>query len=404
MWRGRDLSWVWVHALVAPVVSLVAVAGLSLAGCGFGGSDTAEPAGSWRQAPAAPLSPREQAFGIWTGREALVVGGSDAPPCPPGAACGRLDTAPLRDGAAFNPRTRSWRRITDAPVGFDFAEGAVVGGTVFVATPGSEARPGAPSAMLAYRVDRDRWRRLPSPPDPKRNHTLLAAGDRLVVYDRGGGRREPPGYVLRRGGRSWRALPPDPLPNTHPQSMAWTGRELVLVGSAHVGRKAAEPPLARAAALRVGAGRWRRLPDSETILYGYHWVRVGPRLINPALGDGGGEYRWGRPHGGILDPARGLWSDLPNPPAAGPSEFGVGVLTRTRGHYFSAHGWVLDTSRDRWSRIPRLGPNRTHIGGRTVTSAGRQLIVFGGARFDRTAPGGRLLDTTWIWSPPAPGE
>jgi hypothetical protein len=397
----RDVSGVSVHGRFAAVVLLVAAAGVSSAGCGFGGSDTAEEAGSWRKAPAAPLSPREQALGIWTGREALVIGGSDAPPCPPGASCGRQDTPPLRDGAAFNPLTGSWRRIADAPVGFDFAEGAVVGRTVFVATPGSEARPGAPSAVLAYRVDRDRWRHLPSP--PRRHYTLVAAGDRLVVYGRGGGRRDPPGYVLGRGG-SWRALPPDPLPSTHPQSMAWTGRELVLFGSAYVGRRATKPPLARAAALRLGAGGWRRLPDSQTVLYGYHWVRVGSRLINPALGDGGEEYRWGRPHGGILDPERGVWSDLPNPPAAGPFEFGVGVLTRGRGHYFSSHGWVLDTTRDRWSEIPRLEPNRTHIGGRTVTSAGRKLFVFGGAKFDRNTSGGRLLNNAWIWSPPAPGD
>jgi hypothetical protein len=103
-------------------------------------------------------------------------------------------------------------------------------------------------------------------------------------------------------------------------------------------------------------------------------------------------------------PERGVWSDLPNPPEAGPFEFGVGVLTRKRGHYFSPHGWVLDTTRDRWSEIPRLEPNRTHIGGRTVTSAGRSLLVFGGAKFDRNTPDGRLLNATWIWSPPAPGD
>jgi hypothetical protein len=148
----------------------------------------------------------------------------------------------------------------------------------------------------------------------------------------------------------------------------------------------------------------RRLPDSKTILYGYYWVRVGSRLINPALGDGGEEYRWGRPHGGILDPERGVWSDLPNPPKTGPSSFGVGVLTRARGHYFGSHGRVLDTTRDRWSEIPRLEPERTQIGGQTVTSAGRKLLVFGGARFDRKTPRGRLLDAAWIWSPPRPAR
>jgi hypothetical protein len=386
------------------VVLLVAAAGVAWVVTGAGRSKTAEAAGSWRKAPPAPLSPREHAVGAWTGREALIVGGSDAPPCPPGASCGRQRTPPLRDGAAYDPRTRSWRRIAEAPVGFDFADSAVVGRTVFVATPGSDARPGAPSAVLAYRVETDRWRRLPSPPHPRGNYTLVAAGDRLVVYDRGGGRRDAPGYVLTRAGGSWRPLPPDPLPRTTPQSMAWTGRELVLFGSAPVGRGATKPPLARAAALSLGAGRWRRLPDSDTILYGYYWVRAGSRLIDPALGDGGDEYRWGRPRGGILDPERRTWSDLPNPPEARPFEFGVGVLTRARGHYFSPHGWILDAASDRWIEIPRLGPNRLHVGGRTVVSAGRDLLVFGGARFDRRNPDGRLLDAAWIWSPPTAGR
>ena len=392
---------VWVHGRFAAVVLVMAAAGLSSAGCGFGGSDAAEAAGSWHRAPAAPLSPRELAVAVWTGREALIVGGSDAPPCPPGASCGILETPPLRDGAAFNPRKRSWRRIADAPVGFDFAEGAVVGHTVFIAAPGSDSRPGAPSAILAYRPDHDRWRRLPSPPHPKGNYTLVAAGDRLVVYDRGGGRRDSPGFVLSRGGGSWRALPVDPLPPTHAQSMAWSGRELVLFHSAYVGRTATKPPLARAAALSLGARHWRRLPDSQTVLFGPYWLRVGSRLINPALGDGGDEYRWGRPEGGILDPERGVWSDLPNPPAAGPRGFGSGVLTGSRGYYTSPGGWVLDTAGDRWVEIPPLEGRHVVVGGRAVTSAGRKLLVFGGARFDR--PEGRLLDAAWIWSPPRPG-
>ncbi len=132
-------------------------------------------------------------------------------------------------------------------------------------------------------------------------------------------------------------------------------------------------------------------------------MRVGSRLINPALGDGGEEYRWGRPHGGILDPETGVWSDLPNPPQEGPFEFGTGVLTASRGHYSSPHGWILDTTRDRWIEIPRLGPERTHVGGRAVASAGRKLLVFGGARFSSKTPGGRLLDAAWIWSTPTAG-
>jgi hypothetical protein len=378
----------------------LAIAVFLSAGCGA--SERVDPAasGAWRKAPSPPLSPRESARAVWTGHEVLVVGGSDAPPCPPGAQCRATRRLPLRDGAAYNPRTRAWRPIADAPVGFDFAEAAVVGGTAFIATPGNDSRPGSPPAVLAYNVQHDRWRRLPTPPRPRRNYTLVAAGKRLVVYDRSGGREDAPGYLLARDRRSWRPLPKAPLLPTSAQSMAWSGRELVLFRSAYVGREGLRPPLARAAALRLQSGRWRKLPDSTTVLFDHYWIRVGSRLIDPALGDGGEDYRWGRPLGGILEPATGVWSDLPDPPAPGPFEAGIGVLTPTAGEYFSEHGWVLDTSNDTWIRIPRLGGPRDPVNGRTLASAGRKLLLFGGARFDRKNPDGRLLDSVWIWSPP----
>jgi hypothetical protein len=371
-----------------------------LVGCSGSEPSSRAPSGAWRKAPSPPLSPRESARAVWTGHEVLIVSGSDAPPCPPNAQCAATRRPPLRDGAAFDPRTRTWRRIADAPVGFDFAESAVAGGTVFIATPGNDSRPASPPAVLAYNVQHDRWRRLPTPPRPQRNYTLVAAGKRLVAYDRGGGREDAPGYLLARDRRSWRPLPKAPLVPTSAQSMAWSGRELVLFRSAYVGRQGLRPPLARAAALRLGRGGWRKLPDSTTVLFGHYWVRVGSRLIDPELGDGGEEYRWGRPIGGIVEPAAGVWSDLPNPPAEGPFEAGIGVLTPTGGHYFSPHGWVLDTSDNSWIRVPRLGGPRDTVSGRTLASAGRKLLLFGGARFDRKTPGGRLLDSVWLWSPP----
>jgi hypothetical protein len=121
----------------------------------------------------------------------------------------------------------------------------------------------------------------------------------------------------------------------------------------------------------------------------------------PRRTDGCGE-RVGSVPGGILDPETGVWSALPNPPPEGPSEFGTGVLTESRGHYANPHGWILDTTQNRWIEIPRLEPDRTHVGGRAVTNGGRQLLVFGGAKFSSKTPGGRLLKGAWIWTPPAP--
>ena len=128
----------------------------------------------WQRAPAPPLQPRESAIGLWTGSEALIIGGSAAAPCPSNASCDAPDEPPLRDGAAFDPRTRTWRRLARAPVGFEFAQRAVVGRTAYLSVPGSPVRPRAPRAFLGYQFDRDRWRRMPEHPAAR----LHAAGGR----------------------------------------------------------------------------------------------------------------------------------------------------------------------------------------------------------------------------------
>jgi hypothetical protein len=49
-------------------------------------------------------------------------------------------------------------------------------------------------------------------------------------------------------------------------------------------------------------------------------------------------------------------------------------------------GWALDAANESWIRVPRLG--RGHVLARIVVNAGRQLLAFGGARFDAKYPPG----------------
>src|SRR5688572_28231222 len=77
--------------------------------------------GAWERLPDPPLGPRENAVAVAAGGSALVVGGSDAEPCPPNAGCVPTREPPLRDGAVFDPRAGKWSRIVDAPVGMSFA-------------------------------------------------------------------------------------------------------------------------------------------------------------------------------------------------------------------------------------------------------------------------------------------
>jgi hypothetical protein len=377
--------------------------GIVLAGCGFlGGSEEIRSVGSWEPLPEPPLSPREQAMGIWTGREALILGGSDDTPTPPGTSSPADPKPPLRDGAAFNPRTRSWRQIAPAPIGLEpFSPAAVAGGRVYIANPRNPGVRHTRMDLLEYRPRADRWVRLPSP--PRRNYTLVAAAGRLLAAGPERGPVPLSLFELVRHERRWKELPRPPMRG----AFRWNGRRLVVIGFDPAADHFPNPPLARAATLRFGDDEWRRLPDSDHVLWGHgFWVRVGTRLVSPELGTGNTSYAFGRPYGGILGPERGIWSELPNVPEPSEergSEFGTGVLTRDRLVGGIPNLLVLDMARDDWIRVPPLWRDRDWRQSPAMVNARRGLIVFGGARWNRGHPDGELLNDAWIWTPPRPG-
>jgi hypothetical protein len=105
--------------------------------------------GVWRPLPDWSFGNRSGAIVRWTGKEMIVWGGSDP----------RLDYTPPADGAAYNPRTRTWRRIATAPF---FPQGpgmtATWTGQVLVVTNGTQMGPPAAS----YDPSTDQWRVLQS--------------------------------------------------------------------------------------------------------------------------------------------------------------------------------------------------------------------------------------------------
>jgi hypothetical protein len=390
-----------------------ASAAFFLAACGADESsspDGGRGSAAWREVPAGPLSPREGALGLWTGGEVFLIGGSDAPPCPPNAECVVPDVPPLADGAAFDPVTREWRGIAEAPLPFEWAQGLVVGTTAYLWVPGSPERPDADAGFLAYHIEENLWEELPLPPgDLGWLQGIVQAGERIVAYSGSDEQGEQPDFVFDPATSSWSELPPDPLSPSFDRSMAWSGRELLLFDHELVPNPGAEEPaLTRAAALDLESGSWRRLPDSEILATG-PWVPDDGRLINPTLGGAdGGDGGWGRayPYGGILDPASGEWSALPHPPG-GEEDWGSGVLTESGGvltesdgHYFANRGWVLDTSDNAWIEIPPLDTGEL-VTGRTVVAAGTDLLVFGGARWKANSVDATLLADAWAWSPRA---
>jgi Kelch motif len=335
------------------MTALALVAGAGALAAFVGSRGSGPDARPWQELPAPPLTPRELAAGFWTGDEVVVVGGSDAPPCPPSAGCTVPTTPPLSDGAAYDPETGEWRRIPDAPVAFSQAQAVVVGRTAYLWVGGESPRPQAPSAVLAYRIGEDRWDELALPPGDPHAYRVVGAGDRLVAYSWGDEPREVPDFVLAPGSETWSELPDDPLSPGFDRVMRPSRDELLLFDHELV-ENPGDLPL-RGAALDLESGVWRVLEDPEAAL-----ERSGA--------------------------------------AASPDGFvNAGWVDGSQAEYRLRAGIVLDRTTGERLRMPELEPLEHAYGGTTDVTAGSDLFVFLGSEW--SDPAGRLHARAWLWSP-----
>jgi hypothetical protein len=215
----------------------------------------------WERLPDPPLSPRSLVQLHWTGRELLALGGDIVPPCPPAASCAD-PSQPQRDGAAYDPVTRTWRPTALAPR--PLVGRAVVDGDVVWAQTGWDAD----APLLSYDASADRWTEHPGPPGPARAAYVLAVADGRPVALRIEQRTERyPDALYDPTERTWQALPPDPLAPSFDRSAVQTPQGLLVTGAEAVPDPGSEEPsLLRAALLDVPAATWRRLPDSDQLV------------------------------------------------------------------------------------------------------------------------------------------
>jgi N-acetylneuraminic acid mutarotase len=183
---------------------------------------------TWQVLPDAPLARRRNAMGAWTGSELVVAGGmSRSVPGP----VARI----YHDGAAYNPVTRSWRKLPPMPGGryggialWDGSEVLFLGG---YATGGS-----TPAARgLAYNPAANRWRVLPAMPYPRSGFAAVWTGHLALVW--GGlmgpapARVPPPhGEAYDPATNRWTALPESPLHGRGSPAAVWTGTEMIACG------------------------------------------------------------------------------------------------------------------------------------------------------------------------------
>jgi N-acetylneuraminic acid mutarotase len=186
---------------------------------------------SWRMLPPSPLLGRH-ATGVWTGTEMIVAGGS-------GYDEHGHDTH-FRDAAAYDPKTRTWRKLPPMPVArgggyytqeytavWDGTEMLMIGGT-----PGEHASSPPLARGVAYSPSRNAWRWLTPMAYPRSGFVSAWTGDQLVVWGGVGvgGAIPPSGETYDPATDAWSSLPRAPLRARVGAVAIWTDSEMVVWG------------------------------------------------------------------------------------------------------------------------------------------------------------------------------
>lgn len=208
----------------------------------------------------APIERRGWHTTVWTGAEMIIWGGI----------CGRHE---CRDGAAYDPRSGSWRRIAQVPT-VGYAHTVVWTGDEMIVWGGSddyesEGMKGCVTRFIgegaAYDPVADSWRLLPdSPLEPRGWHSAVWTGEEMVVWGGATGlgcdyQYPSDGAAYDPSADSWRAIASSPLSGRVEAGAVWTGEEMLVWGGSTHGRSIT---LDDGAAFELSSSEWRMLPET----------------------------------------------------------------------------------------------------------------------------------------------
>jgi hypothetical protein len=176
---------------------------------------------TYRELAPSPLAPSQGPVGAWTGRELVLFSSGFNP------ATGKPYPASFARGAAYDPATDTWRRITPLPSsGLGFGGAAAWDGhEVLIAGGGVSSR-----AAFAYNPATNERRSLAPMPFGLREPQAFWTRDRLLVW---GGSETSRGLAYDPQTDRWSALPPAPL-HGFAYALAWTGRSLIVGSGVHM--------------------------------------------------------------------------------------------------------------------------------------------------------------------------
>ncbi|MEO6628859.1 MAG: ubiquinol-cytochrome c reductase iron-sulfur subunit N-terminal domain-containing protein [Aquihabitans sp.] len=335
-------------------------------------------AADWRPIATAPLSERSRPTVVWAGDQLIVWGGFDglSPP----------------DGASWEPTTRSWSSIADAPAGLTADGFAVWDGAEMIVgltesdsgadwfDRGDEEHP--PVGIAAYKPTTDTWRYVTALVPRELQRQAVLAADRLVVAVRavapGAAGHEEDIVLVDKVLGTTRPLDPGPFAAS-PHSDGSGEVALTVIGSFIVATPNWD---LRPWVLDLAAETWRRVsaPDSTSI----YLLPATAAGITALFRESSGPGIW------VLDPAdRGpsAWTrGSPNPIPAPHWSFDP-VWSGTELYL---PGGAYDPTSDTWRPVgaPPRGKNRRR---RPISLwADDSLLLFGGEEYE--CPDGAACD------------
>jgi hypothetical protein len=377
--------------LIAAVVSAAMLSLIAAAVVLIDRVDREEPslkAGRWREVASAPLSPRWSAWAAWTGKEAIFAGGFNQASCEPNGYC-----VALRDGAAYNPQTDTWRAIAAAPFAVSGYQRAVPLGDAFLVQ--------AERRWWRYDVVGDEWSQITDPPVSLEKASVTSLGQLMYVV---GPKPDDPVWIFDGETGQWHTLPPSPFaPPLERRQLVATPVGLVALG-ADAKAPPGDPFISELYAEVFDSAAWRRLPRSNQKTAPCCWTWSGERLLHSerlAVVGGTQGARGVRFSGGLhLDPASGEWGYLMEKPLTQRSD-DTWQIWAASGPMIAGDGLVYDDRDRTWTRLTR--PAQAPADEVAAVWAGGQLIAFGGENLpggvDENAEG---TNRAWVYTPGQP--
>jgi hypothetical protein len=200
----------------------------------------------WALLPKSPLSPRSGVTALWTGTEAIFIGGQG----PASTTSQSTSNGTEIDGATYNPTTRKWARLPALPtkgLGTPYSITAAWTGHELITwsnfqtttpTGGSGVQTQSRELGAVWTPGQKAWRQLPSPPNTvftgSATSTWLDGRDVLTGGTACFGAMScaasitGSAQIFNPAGNTWQSSPSAPI-FIHPDLVASTGTGLVLI-------------------------------------------------------------------------------------------------------------------------------------------------------------------------------